>query len=83
MVGTPVITSDQTPWTTINELHVGGAFPLQSEDSFIDAINCIINQTNDEFELNSKEVINYCNSKINIISIKNDFNSCLKVVIDK
>lgn len=83
LVGTPVITSNQTPWTTINELHVGGAFPLQCEDSFIDAINCIINQTNNEFELNSKEVINYCNSKINIKSIKNDFNSCLKVVIDK
>ena len=47
--GCPVIISDQTPWTPVNEKGAGWAMALSDEDGYISVMRRLATMTNDEW----------------------------------
>ena len=67
MAGTPVIISDQTPWTDINGTGAGWAIPLDNEESFRNAIQTVV----DAAENVDKSVIDdYLDRKLKMAELR-------------
>jgi glycosyltransferase involved in cell wall biosynthesis len=58
--GTPILTSDQTPWTWVNDSFAGGAFPLSSQNEYINFISNLNSIENRYlYHLSSLKAYNY------------------------
>jgi glycosyltransferase involved in cell wall biosynthesis len=79
--GCPVIISDQTPWTDVQDHGAGYALPLQDKQAFLRAIMELAGQNDQDFSLRSKAAINYISEKINLQEIllqyKQMFHACI------
>ena len=84
MVGCPVIISDQTPWTDVNDIDGGWSLPLNDSKSFVDAIQSIVN-ANESVEREYKEnTIKYINEKMNLSEMKDNYvNSFKSATLEK
>lgn len=47
-VGTPVLTSDQTPWQRLSDDELGWDLPLDSKLSFVEKIEFLANMSSEE-----------------------------------
>lgn len=72
-VGTPVIISDQTPWTDVNEIGYGKALPLEDTNGFVEAIQSIISLDQEEMCRASLLVKDYIERKWDINSLRKDY----------
>lgn len=63
IVGTPVIISDQTPWTDVNEYGAGWAIPLEQQSKYVEAIQCVVDSDNTD---QRKMVSQYISEKLDI-----------------
>lgn len=77
IVGTPVIISDQTPWSDINETGAGWALPLIDESGFVNAIQSIIDKSQDEYGLMTFNAKEYIEKKIQLKNLKVQYTQCL------
>ena len=73
IVGTPVIISDQTPWTDVNENEAGWAIPLASKQSFVDKIQDIVNMDEATFDVLSKNALKYVSEKTRIDRLREKY----------
>lgn len=76
MVGTPVIISDQTPWNDVYENQAGWAIQLNDEDSFVKAIQQIV----DSGDNNYLEIIRFARSRIKIENLRIAYNDAIKKI---
>ncbi len=83
LCGCPVIISDQTPWTDLEEFNAGFSLDLNNRSAFIKALINMALLNNSDFDLKSKAAIKYISSKLNIeLSIKqykNLFDESIKI----
>lgn len=77
-VGTTVIISDNTPWTDINDKNVGWAISLENKDKFTEAIQCIIDQSSDDYKKQIHLVKKYIEMKSNLIEVKKNYKDAFK-----
>ena len=77
-VGTPVIISDQTPWTDINDYNAGFAVNLSDESGFITAIQKIVDSTNDEMKKMIADSISYVKKKTDIEHIREKYTEAFR-----
>lgn len=78
-VGTPVIISDQTPWTDINEENAGWAISLDNKLGFIEAIQYVIDQTPSDNRKQVDAVKNYIEKKSNLKDIKRKYSNAFEI----
>ena len=64
--GCPVIISDQTPWTDVENYGAGYAIPLNQKENFVKAIIKMAEMDQEEFNLTSKKAIEYISNKIDL-----------------
>lgn len=76
VVGTPVIISDQTPWSDVNEAGSGWAVSLDSEKSFVCAIMKIINSD----KIDADRVQNFFENKTQLHEQKKKYIEAFKAV---
>lgn len=78
IVGCPIIISDQTPWTDVNEWNAGWAIPLDDRDAFAKAIQQIVDCNSDIYRERAKQ---YILTKLNFEQIcetyKKAFQQCI------
>lgn len=81
IVGCPIIISDQTPWTDVNEWGAGWAISLDDRDAFTKAIQQIIACDSDIYRIHAKQ---YIITKLDFEQIcetyKNTFQQCIDSV---
>ncbi len=77
LVGTPVIISDQTPWTDVSENKVGFAYPLDETASFVDSLKIICSENEEETRKRRDGCLRYVQGKLDIRKIKEVYNSML------
>lgn len=80
VVGTPVIISDQTPWTNINQYNAGWALPLKNVQEFIAAIQTIIDAHDNRYCANA---LLYANKMMNFEEVKRQYEDVLITIIKK
>lgn len=78
----PVIISDQTPWTDINEYKAGWAIGLDNTKGFVKAIESIINMDNTEHEKLITNLNNYKKQKLNVDLLKTKYQEVLVRILD-
>ena len=71
--GTPVIISDQTPWSDAADAGAGWVIPLNKEEDFVRAINDLINFNADEMASMREQTIKYAMKKMNLAQIKRQY----------
>lgn len=76
MVGTPVIISDQTPWTDVNGAKAGYSYPLENIDMYETAIQKIVDMSNEEFRNMQVNIEKYLDEKVGLDRIKNQYKHC-------
>jgi glycosyltransferase involved in cell wall biosynthesis len=79
IVGTPVIISDQTPWTDVEEYGAGYAISLSDHDRFKTAIRTVINRPDNCVT----STVNYIDNKLRINDIKENYVKELKFLSSK
>lgn len=57
--GCPVIISDQTPWTNLEENQAGWSIKLTDEDNFIETIQKCVDLNDEEYRVFSKKAFDY------------------------
>ena len=77
MVGTPVIISDQTPWTDVNTSNAGKAISLESRQSFVDAIQEVVDMDNTHFEDCSRKAVSFVSKKTRIDKLRETYNEVI------
>lgn len=77
--GCPVIISDQTPWSDVQENGAGFVCGVQDKSRFIFAIEQIISSNNDEY---CKNAIKYMNKKLQLEELKQQYKDALKNILD-
>lgn len=78
----PVIISDNTPWSEINNYHSGFSINLGDKSSFVGTIKKLIGIGNDEYQ---KILINnrkFCKEKFKVDKIKKEYNEIFEVIIN-
>lgn len=78
----PIVTSDQTPWTDINEKNAGWALPLDSEDGFVKVIQKIIDMDNLEYKNLVRTTNEYITVKINLNKLIEEYTNNINKIID-
>lgn len=78
-VGTPVIISDQTPWTDVNNNNAGWALSLDSKDRFEKAIQTIVDCNDDSY---FKGAYQYGQKAMNLERIKSEYEDALFSIIN-
>ena len=81
IVGTPVIISDQTPWTDVNLNHAGWSYSLGEADLFKETITHLILINNDNMEHLSMDTKKYIWLKMNLEEIKKEYELSMKSVL--
>ena len=82
IVGTPVIISNNTPWTDVNDFGCGGAFSLDDSMSFSLMIQKIIDADQElmsEFILRTRR---YIDTKLKLADLESRYNSVLNAVVE-
>lgn len=80
-VGTPVIISDQTPWSSVNRIGIGGAFSNDDVRGYIDSINDIIDMPNDLYTPYNEIIKRYFYDYSNLKELKESYKNTFKAVI--
>ena len=80
-VGTPVITSDQTPWLDLALHNAGWAIALTNQEQFIRNIQRIVDNTDKEQTDMRKKAKQYFIDKLKIEKIKNRYEHVLEYVV--
>lgn len=84
MVGCPVIISDRTPWTDVNNVEGGWSIALSDSNKFIDAIQKIINATQIQETIYKENIMQFIEKKVNLQELKdNYFDNFQKAVLEK
>lgn len=84
MVGCPVIISDQTPWTDVNDIDGGWSLPLNDSKNFVDAIQSIVDATESVEREYKDNIIQYINGKMNLSEMKDNYvNSFKSTILEK
>lgn len=81
MSGTPVIISDQTPWSDINEFACGTAISLDNPDGFSNEIDKISNFDEQQMQECRERIKKYLDYKLNISAIKKRYQDAFHEVI--
>lgn len=81
--GCPVITSDQVPWTDVNEENVGWSLSLANESAYITAIETIAKMNQSEFNKLSEKCKRYIIDKIDIKTLKQDYLNSFRKMVTK
>lgn len=76
---TPVIISDNTPWTDVNQNNAGFSFPLKNEESFTGAIQKIVDLEPQAYKKLSDAAYSYVLNKTKIEQLKNSYLKVLQV----
>lgn len=72
--GTPVIISDQTPWSDIEEFGAGIVLPLKSaKNEFVSRVSQLIAISDEDYLAMSKKAIEYVHAKINLNAIQEQY----------
>jgi len=79
IVGTPVIISDQTPWTDINDLGYGKAIPLNNRIDFVNEIKKVIQLNQDEMNTASSVVKKYLAKKWDTYNLQRDYETVFQL----
>jgi glycosyltransferase involved in cell wall biosynthesis len=72
--GCPVIISDQTPWNDVGQNNAGYALALDDRPGFMNAIIKLATLNQEQFSAKSKQANNYISKKIDLQSIKDQYN---------
>lgn len=81
IVGCPVIISNQTPFTDVNEKGAGWAISLDNIENFTDAVQTIVDCDNDKRDLYYLHSKKYIASKLDIITLKNVYYKVLTELV--
>ena len=73
LVGTPVIISDNTPWSDVSLSNAGWVYPLKDADSYKNAIDLIIDLNNDDYKSISECCNSYIRSKLDLNGLANEY----------
>lgn len=68
LMGKPVVISDQTPWTDVND-NGGFAISLNDEKAFITALDELVEMNIDKYSVLSRQIENYIKGKLNVDDI--------------
>ena len=82
-VGCPIIISDQTPWNDINKYKGGWAIKLSEKESYIHAIQTIIDNSDADQIIIRNNAKDFFNKIINITEIKKNYYNALNRIIMK
>ena len=80
-MGTPVIISDGTPWTDVNNYSAGWAFGLSEDEKFVEAINSLIGFGEEKMSLFSSNARKYAETKLNIEQLREEYEIALMSVL--
>lgn len=80
VVGTPVIISDQTPWSDVNEAGAGWAIPLLGEEMFVEAIQNVIDSNNERTAERGKVIKNYIFKKLDIEGLHVEYKKTIQAL---
>lgn len=84
MVGCPVIISDQTPWTDVNNIEGGWSISLSDSNKFVDAIQEIVNATQRKEMTYKENTMQFIEKRMNLQELKdNYFDNFQKAVLEK
>ena len=72
-MGCPILISDQTPWTDINEFGGGAALSLNQKDDWLSYITMISNLEEIQWQRKSQQVLSYIKKSLNRENIKNEY----------
>ncbi len=70
MVGCPVIISDQTPWTDVNNIEGGWSIALENPKEFVEAIQIIVNASSQEEQKFKNNILKYVYEKLDLEKLK-------------
>ncbi|MBL7902146.1 MAG: glycosyltransferase family 4 protein [Bacteroidia bacterium] len=73
--GCPVLISDQTPWTDLQEHGAGYALPLSNPQAFVEAIETLASMDEIEFSHMRNKAVEYTQRKINVDAILQQYKS--------
>ncbi|MGP4074850.1 glycosyltransferase [Halobacillus sp. K22] len=79
----PVVISDQTPWTEINESKAGWAIPLEDKEKFVNVLQNLVNMDNNEFSKLVFRNKKFKDEKLNFGEIKDEYIKVLNRIINK
>lgn len=77
-VGCPVIISDQTPWTDLADYNAGWAISLDEKEKFVDAVQNVINENDDDRQAMHKGAKKYFSDKLRIMELKKAYLEALE-----
>ena len=78
----PVVISDQTPWTDINDNKAGWALSLLHEEPFINILQDLVDMNNQEYCKLAERAHSYITEKIDINGIKTSYIDAFKKIIN-
>lgn len=81
--GCPVITSDQVPWTDVNDGQAGWSLSLKNESAYIEAIETIAAMDQKEFDKLSERCKKYIADKIDIETLRQNYLSSFGKMVAK
>lgn len=79
----PILISDQTPWTDVNEYNAGKAFNLDDSEKFIKYIEQLAIKDNEDYKIIRKSVKEYLQDKINTKETVNTYLRIFKSIINR
>ena len=76
--GCPVIVSDQTPWNDIDENGAGWEIPIDQSNAFVEAIQRIIDSSEEEQSVRRTQSKKYIRSKLRLDVLKNEYDTAFR-----
>ena len=73
LAGCPVITSDQVPWTDVNDTNAGWSMSLDNSKDFVSVIERLANMNQNEFNELSKRCVEYILNHINVSELREKY----------
>lgn len=81
--GCPVITSDQVPWTDVNDTQAGWSLPLKNESAYVAAIETIASMDQNEFDKLAENCKKYIAKKIDIEALRQEYLSSFRKMVTR
>lgn len=81
LVGTPVIISDQTPWSDVTDASAGFAINLADEGKYVEGIQNIVDMPSGKYELLRMNAKKYVLEKIGLQTLKDEYLKCLHSIL--
>ena len=82
LAGCPIITSDQVPWTDVNNVGAGWSIPLTDMDSFVAAIEKLALMNQQEYQTLQDACINYIVEKVDMLGVKAKYIHSFKKIVN-